>query len=212
MEDIVVYIDEDDDSRRVYGELLRENLVDSVEVRAIEPGKTVQDTLELLRSFPARMVSIVIDERLYAKGTADFTGTQFVEAYREFDDKLPIYILTNHPDDIDEWLSGVEYILSKSDISDDELTPKIFSKIFRHINVYNEICDERTDRFRNLIGKSIDYSLSTEESEELNKLRRWRVMGVLTAEEPSASHLKRKLDEKSQLIDSIDELLKKVGH
>jgi len=212
MEDIVVYIDEDDDSRRVYGDLLRENLAGSVEVLPIEPEKTVQKTLENLRNLSGRIVSIVIDERLYAKGTADFAGTQFVEAYRDFDDKLPIYILTNHPDDIDEWFSGVEYILSKSDISDEDLTPKIFSKIFRHINIYNEIVDERTSRFRELIGKSIDDSLSASDAEELAELRRWRVMGILTVEEPMASHLKEKLDRKTQLIDSIDELLRKVGH
>lgn len=212
MDNFVVYIDEDVNSRRVFGGIIEQNLSEEVDFFAIEPSNTVQAMLEKLEKMPGRLVSVVIDERLYATGTADFTGSDFVEAYRQFDDKLPIYILTNHPGDIDEWFSGVEYILSKSDVADDHTAPKIFSRILRHINVYITICDQRNHRFRQLIGKSIDEILTEDEAKELDELRRWRVMGALSVEQPFASHLKGKLDKKQQILDEIESLLRTVGH
>ncbi|MBA4058236.1 MAG: hypothetical protein C0490_26200, partial [Marivirga sp.] len=152
MKAVVFYIDEEPMALHTMGKRLRRCFGDEVEVKAVEPGRTIADTLAFLKDTP-RLVSVIIDQKLSAKGTAEYVGTQLAAAIRRTDLKMPIYILTNFVDDVDGGMGEIEYVLSKSDLVDDNELPKIAARLRRHTNVYQDVLSTREARFEELLRK-----------------------------------------------------------
>lgn len=203
MKDIVIFIDDEHDSRVVYEDVLQDMYGDEIIVKAIEPERTVSDMIANLNSYD-NLVSIVIDEKLKVSAFADYQGSELVEAFRAIDEKLPVYILTSETALIEPPLGTVEYILDKNEIAKDEYNKQCSMLMRRHINSFNDIKSDRTKRFDYLLKKSIEIGLSQEEQEEYDALDIIRVKKVLSDENPM---YKEELDRQDKLLKEIEEKL-----
>ncbi|WP_339496732.1 hypothetical protein [Pseudomonas sp. EA_15y_Pfl1_P101] len=205
---VVLYIDEEQTALDSYGRELRKNLPQELEIICALPQPTLPLMLKFICSMRQRIASIVVDEHLEVAGTADYIGSQLADAYRQLDDKIPIYILSNHPDEIDENLESVEYILSKDDFADGGAAlESAIKRMVRHINAYEQILDEREQRFLHLLKRYVLSDISTEEASELNELKFWREVPAAIEESTMTMELKRKLDDQEDTLNKIEKLL-----
>ncbi|MCK9709475.1 hypothetical protein [Pseudomonas syringae] len=205
---VVLYIDEEQTALDSYGRELRKNLPQELEIICALPQPTLPLMLKFICSMRQRIASIVVDEHLEVAGTADYIGSQLADAYRQLDNKIPIYILSNHPDEIDENLESVEYILSKDDFADGGAAlESAIKRMVRHINAYEQIVDEREQRFLHLLKRYVLSEISTEEASELNELKFWREVPAAIEESTMTMELKRKLDDQEDTLNKIEKLL-----
>ncbi|WP_431260839.1 hypothetical protein ACQ86G_12465 [Roseateles chitinivorans] len=156
----------------------------------------------------AQLASIVIDQRLMAAGTADYLGTQLAERLRLQDKQIPLYILTNHAEDIDTFTGTVEYVLSKGDLATTEKIAAIGARIKRHMDIYSHIQGDREERFELLLRKRFDTSLNSDEEDEFQRLKFSRDREDLTVETPAKDRLLAKLDDAELQLKKIEESLK----
>lgn len=205
---VILYIDEEQNALDSYGRVLRKNLPAEIEVICSLPQPTLPLMLKFICSMRARIASIVVDEHLEVAGTADYIGSQLADAYRQLDNKIPIYILSNHPDEIDDNLQSVEYVLSKDDFADGGAALHSATKrMVRHIDAYGEILNEREQRFIDLLRKYVTSEISEHESKELDELKFWREIPAAIEESTMTIDLKRKLDEQESTLKKIEILL-----
>ncbi|MFA5251780.1 MAG: hypothetical protein WC454_04245, partial [Phycisphaerae bacterium] len=144
MSDKVIWlIDENKIELRAFQRELAGRLGANVKVEALDPYSKMQDYVKKILS-DKRTVAIIIDQKLKNTGKAHYTGTELAEYLRRINQKMPIYILTNYPEDIssDEELN-VEYILGKSDFADDVKANRNVARILRHIDTYTNILNAR---------------------------------------------------------------------
>jgi hypothetical protein len=164
---IIWYIDEEQDDRLTYKRQLEKVTQNKIEIKAIEP---YADCLKMAEKILLNKdtVAAVIDHRLSDSGTATYNGLELARAIRVLNDKIPLYILTNHKGDLtdDEW--EIEYVFAKDDFIDNHRL--IAERIKRHINLFFEFIGEREKRFTFLLKKSIKETLNAEELEEFDNL------------------------------------------
>jgi hypothetical protein len=148
-----------------------------------------------------RTVAIIIDQKLKNTGKAHYTGTELAEYLRRINQKLPIYILTNYPEDIgsDEELN-VEYILGKSDFADDVKANRNIARILRHIDTYTDILSERGQRFEKILEKSMKHKLNKDEYKELEQLKYIRLSSTLAGELERTQKLERTITANQKLL------------
>ncbi len=77
----------------------------------------------------------------------------------------------------------------------------------RHINAYEQIVDEREQRFVLLLKKYVLSEISKEEANELNELKLWREAPAAIEESTMTMELKRKLDEQEETLNNIEKIL-----
>lgn len=180
---IIWMIDENQLQLNAFKRELSFCLDNALDVEAILPYPTMQEYLEPVINND-RTVVIIIDQRLTDEGTVNYTGIDLAEYLRAINPKLPIYILTNFPDD--EEFSGrelnVEYILDKSEFINEADLKMIAARILRHIDTYKDILTERGKRFNNLLRKSLKEELNTDEFCELEQLNYLRLSTTLASE------------------------------
>lgn len=184
-ESLVVWlIDEDEHQLRTYRAMLEKAIPSegNIEVKGIKAYPKKVDYLEVLND--PRTASIIIDQRLKETGEADYTGIELAQFLRSINDKLPIYILTNYPED--EMANGdwsVEDVISKEEIGKKDRQQVIVARLLRRISVHQVILGEREQRFRALLKKSLDSELNEKEQDELNELRFARISAIAASEE-----------------------------
>lgn len=212
MNNIVVFVDENYESRRVNGRALNEMFDGGVEVISIPPEKNIAKMLQKISGYGKMLVSLVLDEHLLTDGKADFYGTQFVDEYRKYDDKLPIYILTSHNKEMNENIGSVEIVMSKDDVSEDnDKRAALAERMIRRISNFSEICDERVVRIRGLLLKSLSSALSDDEAKELSHLFMWKSGAAIEGEFEAGALLKDDLDAREAKIMEIEGLLDSKG-
>lgn len=205
---VVLYIDEEQGALDSYGRVLRKKLPAGIEVVCSFPEPTLPLMLKFICGMRARIASIVVDEHLEVAGTADYVGSQLAEAYRQLDNKIPIYILSNHPEEIDENLQSVEYVLSKDDFADGGAAlDSATRRMARHMDAYGEILNEREQRFTDLLRKYVTSEISELESKELDELKFWREVPAAIEESTMTAELKKKLDDQEVVLKKIELLL-----
>jgi len=207
MTEKIIFIDDEEDSRVIYEDILQDIYGDEYEVIAIEPEPTTRDMVNKLISIQS-LVSIVIDEKLQVGLATDYQGSQLVEAIRVLDSKLPLYILTSEIDLITPPLGSVEYVIDKNEVEHSSYKEQCSMLMRRHINSFNDIKTARAERFDELLKKSIDIGLSAEEKKEYEELDIVRIKPTLSAEDSGNSE---ELDRQQSLIDEIEAQLKKLG-
>lgn len=208
MKPIVLYIDEEEMALHTLGKRLRRCFGSEVEVVAIVPGQSISAMIKTIESYHP-LVSIVIDQKLFAAGTANYVGTELAGAVRRIDNKIPIYILTNFVDDVDGQSGDVEYVLAKDDISDDAKLSAISNRLRRHINIYQTVLQEREIRFEELLRKGYSSALSEAETLEFKALSFERERRIAVSELIDGSELERKLDLMQDALSKISASLKK---
>jgi hypothetical protein len=209
---VVLYIDEEQSALDAYGTVLRRQLPADLEVVCEKPSQTLPQMLKHLTGMRDKLTSIILDEHLEVAGTADYIGSDLANAYRQIDNKIPIYILSNHPEEIDSNLQSVEYVLSKDDFADGgSALDSATKRITRHINAYGEIVSEREQRFVELLRKYVTSEITQDESAEFDELKLWREAPTAIEESQSTIALRQALDNQEQSILEIEELLKGKG-
>jgi hypothetical protein len=207
MKPIVLYIDEEEMALHTLGKRLRRCFGDEVDVVTILPSSSIKEMIEKIEKFNL-LVSIVIDQKLFAAGTANYVGTDLATVVRKTDPKIPIYILTNFVDDVDGQSGDIEYVLAKDDISDDGRLPAISNRVRRHINIFQSVLQERELRFELLLRKGHEVALSAEEVEEFKNLSFERERKIAVAELLDGSELEKKLDIAESVLAKISASLK----
>lgn len=203
---ILWLIDENKHEIRASLRVLKKMLPVSVEIMPIfPPYSTVQEYNQLLDN-PAT-ACIIIDQRLKDTGIASYTGIELANYLRSINTKIPLYILTNYPDEF-ETNSGrgvsVEDILDKEHFSgDDGKRKETAARILRRIDVFEDILDEREQRFHDLLVKSLHENLSREELNELGKLQETRTLAVLADEIAQLEEIEQALERHNQILSKI---------
>ena len=132
-------------------------------------------------------------------------GIDLAAYFRSINSKLPIFILTNFPDDAE--FSGkkgnVENIIDKSDFADSEKKRTLAARILRHTGTYRTTLEGNERKFHVLLKKSLTQALSAEEMEELETLQFIRTSSVLASELDQLSHLEKVIEQNNILLNKI---------
>lgn len=170
----IYFVDEDEPARRAN---LRDltALLDNpaIQIRDLAPLKTFAE-YDALAADPAT-AAFILDQRMKTGGTVSYNGTDLAAHLRGIDAKMPIYILTGYADQIDDFRGSehlVEYIIDKEHIENpaSEKAKIVKARLLRHLNVFNDVRDERAERFHSLLVKSLRQPLTSEEHEEMDFL------------------------------------------
>lgn len=207
MKQYLIYIDEEDYARDIYGHILQSCIGDEVEVNAIPPDSNLDDMVNKIENCVG-LVSMVIDQKLTAKGTADYVGTDLVSKLRLVEPLIPIYILTNYADDVNQYLPSIDYVLSKDDLSDQVKLTAIGARIQRHINIFNQIKNDREQRFEELLRKRFEEPLNEKENLEYITLKYQRERKVLSSTFIDSDDLTKKIKAAEKKLESIEQMLR----
>lgn len=208
----VIYIEDQESSRTLFSDLLSAILGDECEILAPTLEKTKSDMLDkLFYSKELRGAStFIIDEKLCMTGEADYQGSQLADDIRALDEKTPVYILTSYAQDVDALAGSIEFVIDKNDISDITKGQSIAQRILRHINIYKDIRCERSNRFDQLLIKSLNNTLTAEEVDEFNQLNIMRARVILMNEEQPTVESENKDIEQLELLQKIHEKLNQL--
>lgn len=200
----IYFVDEDEDLRETFQLMLQDCFPksdDSPKVHGIAPAPEMADMRFLVEDQEA--VAIILDERLKESGVAQYFGNELATYLRNFNQKIPIYILTSFTES-EELLDAemdVEDILDKQ-----ELAAKkdiVGARILRRIDSYLDIGARRDKRFEMLIRKSMKEGLDAEEIRELEDLEFYRESPFEIDEIISNERL-QKLNELEEKINSLE--------
>jgi hypothetical protein len=204
----LIYIDEEPRARALYGRRLQQCIGDEVAVVSIDPEQALDAMVKTIED-SANLVSVVIDQKLTAAGTAGYLGTDLVEKLRLSDHLMPIYILTNYVGDVDVNLGGIEYVLSKDDLSSTEKLATIGTRIRRHINIFQQILGKRELRFEELLRKRFGSELTDLEIAEYTELKYQREKKGLASSFIDNDLLTKKIEVAEAKLQEIEIMLKK---
>jgi hypothetical protein len=200
---IIWLIDENQDELRTYQEELSAVLQNDLTVKPIIPYKSMEDYIEPILNDKST-VTIIIDQRLKETGEVNYTGIELAEYLRAINQKMPIYILTNHPDDdFADKETNVEYILIKGDFKNESTSKMMAARILRRINIYTDIFTVRGKKFNELLKKSLSQDLSEDEYKELEQLNYLRLSSTLTSELAQVRELEKIISENTKLLDQL---------
>ncbi len=203
----VLFIDDAPAARDSYVLELEDIFGDEVEVLTTPPLGTIDEMLGDVLDQP-QLVSLIVDERLDDTGAADYKGIELASEVRPRLPKLPIYILTNYPDDIVDGGFNIEYVLDKNELLEDEYKKTVSARVRRHINVFDDILVEREQRYAELLPKFLGGTLTEEENSEFLQLEASRIK-PLSHEFVDNDELKKRLDEQDAILRDLREGLEK---
>lgn len=202
---IIWLIDDDEEELTTYGNELKLDMSQEIQIKAILPYPRKIDYVSTLLEDPDT-ACIIIDQKLKERGSATYSGIELAQYLRRIKKKIPIYILTNFPHDQDEFAGGewsVEDIISKGSFSDEEGAQTAKARIMRHMKVYGDILDERAKRFNELLKKSLDDSLNEAELDELAELQAERIAPTLAKDVEELQKLERIAKTNEKLIELL---------
>lgn len=201
---IIWLIDDDEEELTTYSNDLKLDMPQGIQIKAIPPYPRKIDYVSTLLENPDT-ACIIIDHKLKETRIATYTGIELAQYLRRINKKIPIYILTNFPDDKDfagrEW--NIEYIISKGSFRDEDGAQTAKARILRHIDVYGDILDERAKRFSELLKKSLDDSLNETELDELAELQAERIAPTLAKDVEELQKLERIAKTNEKLIELL---------
>jgi hypothetical protein len=167
-------IDENRDQMETYVNVLS-RLFPELQVLPMEPKERMQGYVQSVLTDP-ETACIIIDQKLKDTGVARYFGIELASYLRAIDTKLPIYILTNYPDEKEQFEEGawsVEDIIDKRELSDldSNYTRNLKARLLRRINTYNDLLADRERQFQGLLRRSLSEELSPDEMRELEELQ-----------------------------------------
>lgn len=202
----VLFIDDEENSRFIYGALLEEIYGDQFFVETVEPGLTIESMIDFINKIDD-VAAIVIDEKLQVGAGAAYKGSDLVQAIRGYDTKLPLYILTSEMGLIEPPFGSVEYIIDKSRIGEDAYKCECMKLMRRHVESFNDIKSSRMERFDFLLSKSLTEELTEAEIVEYNQLDLWRMKRVMVVEPLVVS---KDLDDYESILNEIAGEIKRI--
>ncbi len=199
----VIYIDEDRDQRTLIPPRIIQAFVDEIVVEALAPQPTVEKMCEFLISSEGDIISLIFDQILHETGEADYSGSDIAEMYRLYNQDIPIFILTSHPEDLEYMVGEYDFVLAKNNFSPNP-TEEVKNLIRSHANKYQRTKKFRSERLYELLEKSVLDSLTEEEDEELSGLNVIRSAEFNLLESEDAKTMREKLDEQQKILDEIE--------
>lgn len=201
---IIYFVDEDPAARRANARALTTLLENQdIKVKEQEPLKALAGYSELLAD--PDTAAFVLDQRMKGSGHVPYNGTDLARYLRGIDGKMPIYILTGHADDVEDFRGSkhlVEYIIGKDEIEDagSETAQVVKARMLRHLDVFNDVRDVQEQRFHDLLVKSLRQSLTSEEQEEMDLIEGDTTAPLLAAERSKESELSEQLNQLRQIL------------
>jgi len=198
------FIDEDEAARRANARALRTLLDNSeITISPLAPFATFGEYNPLVAN--SRTAAFVLDQRMKGSGDVTYNGTDLARYLRGIDGKVPIYILTGHPDESEDFAGSnhlVEYVIGKDhiDAPDSEQAKIVKARILRHLDVFNDVRDAQEQRFHDLLLKSLKSPLTAEEQKELDDLESAGTTPILAAERDAERALSAKIAELRNLL------------
>lgn len=196
---VIYFIDEDEDSRAANARALV-SLLDNpdIEIRPSEPFRAMAD-YDRLVALPTT-ASFILDQRMKGSGKVNYNGTDLAAYLRRLDSKVPIYILTGHPEEDDDFYGSnylVEHIIGKDEIEDPQSEPAITVKarLLRHLNIFNDVRDEQSERFHQLLLKSLKETLTDEEQAEMDSIEGEHASAILAIERKGEKELRKAVED-----------------
>lgn len=203
---IIYFIDEDAAARRANVRSLT-TLLDNpdLEIKGQEPLRIFAEYNPLVAD--SATAAFILDQRMKGSGVVTYNGTDLAKYLRGLDGKMPIYILTGHAAEVQDFAGSehlVEYIVGKDEIEDiDSEEAKIVkARVLRHINVFNDVRDEQEQEFHELLVKSLHTPLTPDEQNKMDQIE-----GVTTAPIVAAERTRER--ELAQQIEKLHALLNK---
>ena len=202
----IYVVDEHAPARRANTESLR-RLLDNpqIQVRELEPLPNVADYNALVADHST--AAFVLDQRMKQAGLVNYNGTDLAAHLRGINSKMPIYILTGYTDekgDFDGSEYLVEYIIGKGEIRDqDSKDAKIVkARMRRHLDVFNDVLDDREQRFHDLLVKSLCEPLTVEEQKEMDQIEGETTAPIQAAERKREQQLGETIAQLRRLLDA----------
>lgn len=204
MNNIVLFIDDDDVERRSSLAVLREIFEGTpLSVSARAPFRDRSEYAELVAK--GDIAAIILDQRLNTSGDVSYSGSELAAYLRSIGSRVPIVILTNYPgDDFTGEGWAVECIVQKKKTLQDPASndaTEFKLRLTRQIAICADVLAVRESRFHELLVKSSRGSLSADEERELRQLEGERVAAVVVSER-----------ERQLKLDADIEALKKLLH
>lgn len=203
---IIYLVDEHPPARRANAEALR-RLLDNqeIEVRELEPLPNVADYNPLVAEHST--AAFVLDQRMKQAGLVSYNGTDLAAHLRGIDSKMPIYILTGFAEEKEDFEGSeylVEYIIGKGEIRDQNSKEAkiVKARMRRHLDVFNDVLDEREQRFHDLLVKSLSGSLTADEQREMDQIEGETTAPIQAAERKKEQELGETVDQLRRLLDS----------
>lgn len=177
---IICLVDDKEPARMANSRALKKFLgAAEIQVEPIKPFQTFGEYDVLLAN--PDVWAFFIDQKMSGGGLVNYNGTELAEYLRGHNRKLPIYILTGFANEKAQFAGSeyrVEDILDKDDIEDPTSGKgKILqARILRRLPVFNDVLNEREQRFHDLLVKSLHEKLTSEEEKEIGLLETERVI------------------------------------
>ncbi len=207
MDKIIWLVDDNENESRTYTRKFRRLMPKSVSVERIFPPYRTKERYIAILDDP-NTACIIVDQRMKGSGEATYTGIELAQYLRGINKKIPIYILTNFAEEEDEFVGGewsVEDIIPKDRLNDQEKSQIVKARILRRIDVYEDVLNERTQRFSELLKKSLNDSLDEAESQELAELQFERTASTVANEFAEQQALDQILKTNRDLLDILNQ-------
>lgn len=202
----IYLVDEHPPARRANAEALR-RLLDNpkVQVKELEPLPNVADYNPLIAEHST--AAFVLDQKMKQAGLVSYNGTDLAAHLRGIDSKMPIYILTGYADEKEDFEGSeylVEYIIGKGEIRDkDSSAAKIVkARMRRHLDVFNDVLDDREQRFHDLLVKSLTEPLTADEQKEMDQIEGETMAPIQAAERKKEQELSETVAQLRRLLDN----------
>jgi CheY-like chemotaxis protein len=172
-------------------------------VEELLPTKRLADYNRLVAA--PTTVAFIIDQKLRVSGDVNYSGIEMASHLRAINPKLPIYILTNYPDDHE--LGGgndrtVEDIIPKKDLTypKHDKALRFKARFLRRIAVFQDVLSQHEQKFHSLLTKSLRQSLTAAEQRELNELQEVRLAPIQAAELEDIASLGKSIEELKKVL------------
>ena len=207
--DVIALVDDNAEEIDLYRRLLEDSGLPRVEAFSPQDFHQISgyNFLASLGEFGA----VILDERLDELSGVSYSGLEVAQFLRALRPELPIYIMTNWPDDLaqSEEAGDVEDVISKSDFS--QHPSKYSARILRATSRYEESLNEKAREFGALIDKKLNGLLDITSSERLSELQA-EFERASAIEDTSQSLPRPEVDGESREVRLLNEVLSKLDN
>lgn len=209
---IIYFLDEEESQQFLLRTSLMALFGKTHQIELLPVLPEMQDYLMLLDT--GNVTAVFIDQQLDQTGViTGFTGVQLAEFLRRHFPSMPIYVVTGHKVDSGELVSekagSTDAVVSKTQLTIGSQQSLILKQqLLRDFGRYDEALTDRQRRFRELLAKSVQSTLTPEEADELEQMKAERLIPTASAESEAAAQFQKEASELSSLLTRVEELLK----
>lgn len=209
---IIYFLDEEEDQQFFLKMALTALFGATHEIRLLPVLQEMTGYLMLLDA--GNVSAVFIDQQLDQTGEiTSFTGVGLADFLRQHFPLMPIYVVTGHQIEGSELTTekagATDAVIPKPNLVIDSPLSLMFKQQFlRRLERYEEALTARQRRFRELLAKSLQTTLTSEETAELEQMKAERLIPTASAESALSEQFQKETRELSNLLTQVEELLK----